>query len=75
MIIYTNCFFTQYHCKTNDLPYLLSSILDKIGNILQFNIEVALMEYRRNEIGMIIKFLHFLVLLLLLLLLYSLLLF
>lgn len=70
MIIYTNCFFTQYHCKTNDLPYLLSSILDKIENILQFNIEVALMEYRRNEIGMIIKFLHFL-----LLLLYSLLLF
>lgn len=41
MIIYTNCFFTQYHCKTNDLPYLLSSILDKIENILQFNIEVA----------------------------------
>lgn len=75
MIIYTNCFFTQYHCKTNDLPYLLSSILDKIENILQFNIEVALMEYRRNEIGMIIKFLDFLVLLLLLLLLYSLLLF
>lgn len=33
------------------------------------------MEYRRNEIGMIIKFLDFLVLLLLLLLLYSLLLF
>lgn len=33
------------------------------------------MEYRRNEIGMIIKFLHFLVLLLLLLLLHSLLLF